>query len=72
MKFLLFVLFISTQAKGQTLLNFNKRFVESEDRWVAFCMDKDSTFSFGFIYIDEQAGLTCKHEGQFKIWVQTY
>ncbi len=55
MKYLFFVLFVSIQAKGQTLLNFNKRFVESEDRWVAFQIDKDSTFTYGFIYIDEQA-----------------
>jgi tetratricopeptide (TPR) repeat protein len=59
---------IATSLKSQTILNFNKRFVECEDKWVAFKMDKDSCYSFGFIYIDEQAGLTYNFEGSFKIF----
>jgi hypothetical protein len=51
----------------QPALRFEKRFVESEDRWVAFRPDKDGSYAYGFIYIDEQAGLTLNYEGIFKI-----
>lgn len=47
------------------MLTFDKRFVESEDKWVAFMPGKDS--AYGFIYIDAQAGLTLDYEGDFKI-----
>jgi tetratricopeptide (TPR) repeat protein len=30
-------------------------------------MDKDSSYAFGFIYIDEEAGLTLHYEGKFNI-----
>jgi tetratricopeptide (TPR) repeat protein len=64
--FILFIITV-TNLNAQTLLKFDKRFVESEDRWVAFQMDKDSSYAYGFIYIDAQAGLTLNHEGSFKI-----
>jgi len=56
-----------TNLKAQTDLNFSKRFVECEDKWVAFQMSKDSAYNYGFIYIDSQAGLTLNLEGSFKI-----
>lgn len=61
------MLLFSTIINAQNILKFDKRFVESEDRWVAFQMDKDGTYSYGFIYIDAQAGLTYNYEGNFKI-----
>ena len=68
MKYLLFlVILLTSQVNGQVGLNFNKRFVESEDKWVVFRPDKDSIYSYGFIYIDAQAGLTLNYEGTFKI-----
>lgn len=57
---------ISFQLQAQVELNFDKRFVECEDKWVAFQMNDDSTFNFGFIYIDSQEGLTFNSEGRFK------
>lgn len=63
--FILFVLF-SFKLNAQSNLQFDKRYVECEDRWVAFKMNKDSTYTFGFIYIDEQAGLTIQVEGHFR------
>lgn len=53
--------------QAQTDLVFNKRFVESEDRWVAFPKGKDSSYPYGFIYIDAQAGLTLQYEGNFTV-----
>ena len=62
---LFFALISSLQA--QNVLKFDKRNVQCEDKWVAYQMDKDSTYIFGFIYIDAQAGLTFNYEGRIKI-----
>jgi len=59
--------FLTFNLSAQVNLKFDKRFVECEDKWVAFNMNEDSSFTYGFIYIDEQAGLTFNREGQFKI-----
>jgi hypothetical protein len=66
-KLLLAFCFLSLKLTAQINLTFDKRFVECEDKWVSFRMNKDSTYTFGFIYIDEQAGLTLNREGNFKI-----
>lgn len=65
--FLILLFFFSTSLKGQNFLNFDKRFVECEDKWVAFQKGKDSTYAYGFIYIDAQAGLTLNYEGNFTV-----
>lgn len=68
MKYLLIlIVFITTNLNAQTNLNFDKRFVESEDKWVAFQKNEDNSYPFGFIYIDSEAGLTLNYEGTFKI-----
>ena len=65
--FILLIIFFTTTATAQTTLNFDKRFVQSEDRWVAFTANEDGSHPYGFIYIDPQAGLTLNYEGTFKI-----
>lgn len=68
MKHFIFLVFLfATNLKAQTLLKFDKRYVQSEDKWVAFQKDEDSSYTYGFIYIDAQAGLTLNYEGTFKI-----
>jgi tetratricopeptide (TPR) repeat protein len=68
MKNLLILLSLITfTLNAQTTLNFDKRNVQCEDKWIAQQMNEDSTYNFGFIYIDEQAGLTFNYEGKFKI-----
>jgi len=69
MKNIILVLFLMSflSVKAQTYLKFNKLFIECEDKWVAFQMNDDSTYSYGFIYIDSQAGLTFNYEGEFKV-----
>ncbi|HEV7782958.1 MAG TPA: tetratricopeptide repeat protein [Chitinophagaceae bacterium] len=68
MKYIFFlIVLVSAHANAQNTLQFNKRFVESEDRWVAFQPEKDSSYTYGFIYIDAQAGLTFNREGKFTI-----
>lgn len=59
------ILFISVNVKAQ-ILNFDKRFGESENKWVAI-RTKDSTFDFGFVYVDPTAGFTLNYEGRFSI-----
>jgi len=66
-KLLALLILISFTAKSQTELKFDKSFVECVDQWVAFQMSKDTSYTFGFIYIDSQAGLTYNYEGEFKI-----
>lgn len=68
MRYILFILAFSfTSLHAQSILKFDKRFVECEDKWVAFQMNKDSSYTFGFIYIDSQAGLTLDYHGNFRI-----
>ena len=64
---LTFLTLFTTTVQAQSILKFDKRFVHCEDKWVAFQLDKDSSHSYGFIYIDAQAGLTLNYEGKFKI-----
>lgn len=62
------LLLVSISLHAQVeVLSFNKRYVECEDKWVAFKMNEDSTHTYGFIYIDEAAGLTFNYEGKFKL-----
>ena len=64
--FIILFTLLSFEIGAQTNLNFDKRFVECEDHWVTFNMNKDSSYTYGFIYIDEEAGLTFNREGNFK------
>ncbi len=68
MKYISTLLFLfSISLNAQSVLNFDKRNVQCEDKWITYQMDKDSTYTFGFIYVDSQAGLTLNYEGKFKI-----
>lgn len=49
-------------------LKFDKRFTQCERRWVVLSKrDTASSYSFGFIYLDAQAGFTYDHKGSFKV-----
>lgn len=68
MKYLIFILsFFAADLKAQKNLSFDHRFVESENKWVAFKTSNDSLFNYGFIYIDASAGLTFNLEGSFTV-----
>lgn len=62
--FLILLFTITTYSQE---LKFDKRFVQSEDKWVAFPADSSGAYALGFIYIDSQAGLTLDHRGSFRI-----
>ncbi len=63
----IFFFFLSISSNAQNILKFDKANYQCEDKWVAYQMDEDSTYTFGFIYIDSQAGLTFNYEADFKI-----
>lgn len=63
---LLFLLF-AFSLSAQNTLEFNKTYIKCVDKWMAFPMNKDSVYTYGFIYIDNSAGLTFNYEGDFKI-----
>lgn len=68
MKYLLLIAtLVAATSEAQTILNFDKRFVQSEDKWVALKPGNDNAYPYGFIYIDAQAGLTFNYEGTFEI-----
>ncbi|OOV17040.1 hypothetical protein BXU10_18990 [Flavobacterium sp. LM4] len=52
---------------AQSQLQFDKKYVQCEDKWVAFPADSTGVYNFGFIYIDEAAGLTLEYGDTFKI-----
>jgi len=51
-----------------TSLKFDTKYFDAVDKWVAFPKkDTDSTYSYGFIYLDNQAGFTFNYETKFII-----
>ncbi len=67
----LILLFLSTMpklssAQDVAALKFDKKYIKCENKWIAQA-NKDSTFTYGFIYIDSQAGLTLDIAGTFII-----
>ncbi|MCV2486725.1 hypothetical protein OD917_17480 [Flavobacterium sp. SH_e] len=63
---LLFLAYVS-QIFAQDKIQFDKKNIQSEDKWVAFSADSTGSHPYGFIYIDSQAGLTFDWEGTFTI-----
>ena len=66
-KIIFLVLFITINSFGQDNLKFDKSYIKCVDKWMVFPMNKDSVYTFGFIYIDNTAGLTFNYGGDFKI-----
>lgn len=51
-----------------TDLKFNKKYFQAIDEWVVFPKkEKDSTYLYGFIYVDQTAGFTFNVESSFQI-----
>jgi len=68
MKWPLFLLLLlSYGAKAQTDLKFDKKLLDCEDKWVVIPTIQDSSYVYGFVYLDNFAGLTFKSEGIFSV-----
>jgi tetratricopeptide (TPR) repeat protein len=72
--FILFIAIVTASAPKASfsqgkkpVLTFDKRLIDGLDKWIVLPMNKDSTFIYGFVYLDNTAGLTFNLEGSFKI-----
>jgi len=62
------ILNIGFSQTNSTEPKFETKYYEAVDNWVAFPKkETDSTFAYGFIYIDQMAGITLRYEGNFKL-----
>ncbi len=51
----------------KTELKFDTKYYDAVDKWIAFPKkEADTTYTFGFIYIDEQAGFTFDYTSHFE------
>ena len=66
MKYTFLLFFVSVLLHAQSDLQFDKKFVESENKWVVYQTEKAS-YQFGYVYIDRMAGMTYHSEGSFII-----
>jgi len=49
-------------------LKFDTKYYDAIDKYVAFPKkEKDTTYAYGFIYIDQMAGITLRYEGNYEI-----
>ncbi|MGB1314191.1 MAG: tetratricopeptide repeat protein [Bizionia paragorgiae] len=65
---LLLIATIGFSQNEQASLKFDTQYFNAVDKWVAFPKkDTDSTYAYGFIYLDNQAGFTFNYETQFQI-----
>ena len=68
MKYLFGFLFLySFSLQAQNDLIFSQRLVDCEDKWIVLPQNKDSTYTYGFVYLDNMAGLTFHLGGSFKV-----
>jgi tetratricopeptide (TPR) repeat protein len=70
---LFLLLFVAPKLYAQqyTVGNFDKRFPDCINHWVII-QPKDTTYSFGFVYLDMTAGLTFDLAGSFSIKDTTF
>jgi tetratricopeptide (TPR) repeat protein len=59
--------FTSICCVAQDKLNFNSKPIDCENKWVVFPSDSDGSYNYGFVYMDNQEGLTFDFAGALKI-----
>ncbi len=68
MKYFTFLLlFFTLNTYAQLDLRFDYGVLEAENNWVCLPMNKDRTYTYGFVYLDNFAGLTFHLDGSFSI-----
>lgn len=63
--FTLLLLCFTLSATAQTNLKFDTSLLDAEDKWISLPMNKDSVYTYGFVYLDNMTGLTFHLEGTF-------
>ncbi|MDR2684595.1 MAG: hypothetical protein LBB53_04350 [Prevotellaceae bacterium] len=61
------ILLFSTPIFAQEELNFDKRFIDCEDRWVAVKQNSVNTYLYGYVFMEDGVGLNISIEGTFSI-----
>lgn len=65
---LIFITNIGFSQKNLSELKFDTKYFNVVDKWVVFPKkDTDSTYAYGFIYLDNAAGFTFNYETKFQI-----
>ena len=66
LSFFLLISSIGFAQSDTTELKFNTKYYNAVDKWIAFPKkEADTTFTLGFIYLDEQAGFTFDYHSRF-------
>ncbi|WP_418262735.1 tetratricopeptide repeat protein [Flavobacterium faecale] len=69
-KWIFLLMLIGQAVVAQGTFEFNKKFINCEEKWVVLPISKDSSYVYGFVYIDTQAGLAIDIKGSFKMDAQ--
>jgi len=64
--FIALLLLLNFSAKAQTDLKFDKPLLDCENKWIAIALDSNQYY-YGFVYLDNSAGLTFYLDGAFLI-----
>jgi hypothetical protein len=68
MKYLLILaLLCGFGARAQNGLKFDKLLIDCEDKWIALSLGDGTKYAFGYVYLDNSAGLTFNLKGSFTI-----
>jgi len=62
-----FLVLYSLGVKAQSDLKFDQRLLDCEDKWIAVPAGDSINYYYGFVYLDNSAGLTFNLEGTFSI-----
>lgn len=54
-------------ARAEDGLKFDKLLIDCENKWVAVSLDNGTKYVFGYVYLDNSAGLTFNLKGSFTI-----
>lgn len=64
-RIIVILMFCALGTYAQTELKFNQKIIDCEDRWIA--LQTENGYAYGFVYLDNSAGLTLLLNGSFTI-----
>lgn len=73
MKYLFILLLLCAfGAKAQYGLKFDKQLLDCENKWIAVSLGDEGKYAFGYVYLDNSAGLTFNLQGSFTLTNDVY